>query len=236
MIKIAVCDDSDSTINEMDKMLDSLFHSQVECDFFYSGEELLDYMKKNNEMYDIFLLDIEMGRISGLETAKKIRQESKTAIIIFITSHDEFVYEAFEVLAFNFIVKPVTLEKLNTILSKAIGYLNLLKTKFYYKYNNSENGIDCSDILYFESEKRKMHIYTCNGDVFSFYDTVANTYGKLEPILFIRCHASYIVNLKYVKELNRDSITLTNNSGIPVSNRFRDSVIISYHAFLRRRV
>lgn len=125
--------------------------------------------------------------------------------------------------AFNFIVQPVTLEKLNTILSKASVYLNLLKTKFYYKYNNTENGIDCSDILYLESEKRKMHIYTCNGEVFSFYDTVANTYGKLEPILFIRCHASYIVNLKYVKELNRDSITLTDNSIIPVSNRFRDS-------------
>ncbi len=236
MIKLAVCDDSKRIVGEIEDMIETLFHTGIDYDSFYSGEELLHYLEINeDETYDIFLLDIEMGKISGLETAKSIREKNKEAIIIFITSHDELVYDSFEVFTFRFIVKPLSIEKLSEALDKAIAYLNVLNKRFSFRYNNIEKCLNSSDIIYFESDRRKMYLYTVD-ERFLFYNTVAETYEKLEKLLFVKCHASFIVNMKYVEEISRDSLLLTNGMKIPISNRYRETTFNVYHDFLRRKM
>lgn len=236
MVKIAICDDSEITISQAENMLEKLKIKDLEYDSFYSGEELLKHANSiDSEKYDIFLLDIEMGELSGLETAKELRKKFKESIIIFITSHNEFVYDAFEVLAFNFIVKPLTLEKLSEVLDKALKYHEIMGRIFVFKYNNVEKSIHTSDIIYFESEKRKMIIHTSVGD-FCFYDKVSDTYEKLEKTMFAQTHVSYIINMKYIDEVAREYILLTNGKQIPISNRYREDLKTTYHAYLRRKM
>lgn len=235
MIKLALCDDSQETINRTEHMIEELKISDLEYDSFYSGEELLEHLEMDGEEYDIFILDIEMGRINGLELAKELRTKYKDVIIIFCTSHNEFIYEAFEVLAFNYIDKPLTIEKMQKVLDKSISFIEASNKKFSFRYKNKEKMINCNDILYFESEKRKMYVHMVNGEEYSFYDTVSNTLKSLEKNVFVQTNVSYIVSMRYIDEISREHVLLKDKSKIPVSNKYRDNLKENYHVYLRRK-
>lgn len=105
MLEIAVCDDDTLIAADIEKMLEKLSHIvaiKVEIDVFYDGSTLVDYIKKGKR-YDIIYLDIEMRKQNGVEAARIIRRIDKKVLIIYVTSHESFAKEVFEVSAFRFI-------------------------------------------------------------------------------------------------------------------------------------
>ena len=116
MISIAICDDNLSAVSEIERVLEQIPHQTILFDAFYSGEELLKYVLSSHEYYDIYLLDIEMKSVNGLEVAKQINLFSPNSLIVFITSYEKYIYEAFDALAFNFIKKPIDNQRFQAII------------------------------------------------------------------------------------------------------------------------
>lgn len=93
MLHIALCDDNPASIEILEKYFDILNDSTIDYDVYFSAEELYRYKLNNELTYDIYILDIEMQGMNGLELAKTIRTNEPNALIIFLTSYSEYVFE-----------------------------------------------------------------------------------------------------------------------------------------------
>ena len=105
----------------------SLVDYAVEYAFFHTPQELLAASFGEGQNPDIYILDIEMPRMNGLEVAKAIRTRDSKALIVFLTSHVKYMPDVFEVVTFDFISKPITEERLRALLDKAEIYLDYAK-------------------------------------------------------------------------------------------------------------
>lgn len=215
MLKIAVCDDENSQRYELVNMLHRaliLSNTQYQIFEFVSGEHLL----ASKEDFDIYFLDIRMDKLTGIDVAKKIRLINEKTVIIFITALKDYVFDAFDVRAFHYILKPVNEKKLREIL-----YLVLLefekKDKFIIaKTIKQSTKIFLKDIIYIESQQRKLKVHTTY-DVIEYYHKLSDIEQELYGFTFFRCHKSYIVNFKYVHSYDNTFITLKNSEKVYLS-------------------
>lgn len=222
VIKIAICDD----IPVMTKMIEDLLieydSSLFEIDIFYNPFRLIESLKEKT--YDIFILDIEFPNLSGIDVAEKIRENNHTCPIIFITSFKEYMEKAFKVNTFDYILKPVTKSSLYSALNRAIQYLDLNESKFLFTFNKVFYSLSFSEIVYYEKNKRKVLIHTPSDT----YQTILHTRALLSKINdnFVQVHTSFIVNVRYVKQIRNNIITVNINDeqtiDIPISRKFNN--------------
>ena len=129
-MNIAICDDNPKMIGQIETLLLSFFEddpNQFSYEAFLSGESLVDHLTKEESVFQLYLLDVEMKSLDGFEVARFIRERDQQAIIIFITSHVEWMPEAFEVNAFHYLIKPVDEVKVKQVLMKALEQFSLRK-------------------------------------------------------------------------------------------------------------
>lgn len=107
MLRLAICDDDIRIIEQIETYIEKIKNKQIEYDVFTNAEELLRYQSQNKE-YDVYMLDIEMGKMSGLNLARRLREKYANALIVFLTSYSKYVYDVFEVITFDFILKPIS--------------------------------------------------------------------------------------------------------------------------------
>lgn len=223
-MKIAICDDSKESIAILEDVVEQMKIRGAETDCFYSGDSLLEFVGKQEEYYyQIYLLDIEMPGTNGMETARQIRAKDNRAVIIFITSYDDYVFESFEVLPFRFIRKPVRKEQIREILHAAVDYLYSAKRYLFISVDKEKFQVCCDKIRYFEGEKRKIHIHTTEEEL-TFYARMAEVEEMVDSSNFVRIHVSFIINLDYVKAFYPDEVLLTDGTRLPISKKYRKSV------------
>ncbi|MCL2035541.1 MAG: LytTR family DNA-binding domain-containing protein [Oscillospiraceae bacterium] len=218
MLSIAVCDDEILLQHTLiAKVNDYLNRNRLDgkATGFSRGE---DIVSKSNS-FDILLLDIEMSGINGMQTAVELREQGKDCQIIFVTSHSSYVYDAFNVDASNFLVKPVTDEKLFSAMDKAVRrvHKNSDSSFLLVKKGNDILKLRFCDILFCESINHKIVIHTENG-ITDYYESIATLEKKLDSDFF-RCHRSYIINLKRVASYEKDTIIFDNGTHALVSRR-----------------
>lgn len=110
-MNIAICDDDRVIIEQIEEFLQIIHDKSLEYEVFFCAEELQKYITENNVNFDVFILDIEMKEMSGIDFAKKLREKNVDSLIIFMTSHSQYVFDVFETVTFDFIQKPLTFEK-----------------------------------------------------------------------------------------------------------------------------
>lgn len=215
MLKIAICDDEEYQRIQITTMIEkALEFKNIKYLIFHykSGEDLLQAKFEIN----LYFLDICMDKLNGIDTAKKIRIINKNAIIIFITVLKEYVFQAFDVKAFHYILKPISEEKLREVLYSALSELNDTDSFIIAKTINQCTKIFIKDILYIESQLRKIKIHTTS-DIIEYYYKLSAIESELKDLNFFKCHKSYIVNLKYVKSYDNVFITLKTGEKIYIS-------------------
>ena len=143
----------------------------------------MDFLEQLPYYFHMYLLDIEMEGADGLETAAKIREADSDAVIIFMTSHAELMSEAFEVLAFQFIIKPFDHEKTSSILSAAVRYLQKRKGVFQF-VSQKKIYTFLNQIRYIESSGRKIFLHTIDGANYEYYGTLKDAREQVKGILF----------------------------------------------------
>lgn len=215
MIKIALCEDNIIQLNNINalckKILDSYLKNYI-LNTFTCGEDLIN----TNEKFDIYLLDIELNKLSGIQTAKIIKEQYSNSIIIFITAIKDYVFEAFDVHAFNYILKPVDPGRFNTILLSAIDKITKQNKFIIAKFNGSTKKIMLDDIMYIESLQRKINVHTTYDNI-EYYYKLSDIEKELTENNFFRCHKSFLVNLHFVYSYTNNSIVLKNKEEIFLS-------------------
>lgn len=230
MIRIAVCDDeSDMSAMIRKKVSDFFCRKNMETEIlqFSSGEELLAYDKT----IDILFLDIRMKDMDGMETARRLCNRKFKGFLIFMTVLKEMVFNAFEVQAYDYLVKPIeekrfekTMERLLTSMKNA-GETNLLIQKGY-----ESSIISFDDIVFCEIIDRKVYLHLISSEVIDYYDRIERLEAKLGS-RFFRCHRSFLIHLKYLKSYKNGTAYMENGKEIPVSrlrSKAFSGVILQY--------
>ncbi len=219
MLKIAVCDDNKYICADIENILRQYGEnsdSKFDIDLYYTGEELIEKMS-NDKKYDLIFMDIELNTTTGIIVGTKIRNELENYIskIVFITSVEGYQNQLFDIQPFGYIKKPVDMEQVVKYAKLCLKVLDKEKFVFKYQLGHEFKQIEVKNILFFENKLRKVKITTCDFSE-EFYGTIKEVKTHL-PENFILVHASYIVNLKYIKTVLKDSVILQNGIIIPVS-------------------
>ncbi len=223
MLQIAVCDDEIiECCNMAKKIKDILEEMKIPCIIrqFQSGGELLHAP----EHFDIVFLDIIMRDLNGLKTAQIFR-EKFDRILIFMSSSREYVFEAYDVEAFQYLLKPVEDGKLKSVLQKAVLKTESRSQEFIIvSRERQKKKLFLDDIYYFEIQGRVVYVHGPEG-IFTYYEQIGELENKLRDKGFFRCHKSYLINLKYVDGYNRQEAILENGEKIVIAKRRYDEFV-----------
>ena len=218
MLSIAVCDDDlIECCNTAGRIKDIMEEMKIPCIIrqFRSGRELLQAL----ESFDIVFLDIIMQELDGMKTAQIFREKALDKILIFVSSSREYVFEAYDVEAFQYLLKPVEDRKLKSVLQKAVFKTESRSQDFIIvSRERQKKKIVLDDIYYFEIKGRMVDVHE-RGGIFTYYEQIGDLENKLCDKGFFRCHKSYLINLKYVDGYNRQEVILENGEKIVIAKR-----------------
>ena len=228
--KIAVCDDS-ATDSEYIKELISAWAEKrnitLQINTFPSAEAFLFHYADEKD-YNIFLLDIEMKAINGVELAKRIRTENGTAQIVFITGFSDFIAEGYEVSALHYLMKPVSAYKLSEVLDRAVANLGKNEKSIIISTAGKSVRLAEGDIVSVEAFAHSCVVTTIHEKL-----EVKSSITEMQKLLgnsFIRCHRSYLVSIRFIKSISKAEITLDSGAKLPLSRSNYDAV---NQAFIR---
>lgn len=216
MIKFAVCDDEAFMCEDIVARISAYAKErklpcQVRC--FNSGRELLE----SKEQFDILFLDIQMENPDGMETAKLLREQGFRGLLIFMTVLKERVFEAFEVQAFDYLIKPLDESRFRRAVGRAVEFAeNEAGKSIILQSGNACQVMLFSQIVYCEVMGRKVYFHMQNGEVDCYYSRLDDLEKQLDS-RFYRCHRSYLVNLDYVCGHRAGFVMLLDNGDIPLS-------------------
>lgn len=187
MLWIAVCDDEVIECSKLaGKIRKILEEMNVSCTIrqFYSGRELL----RSLETFDLIFLDIIMGGLDGMRTAQLVRERAFDKLLVFISASRDYVFDAYDVEAFQYLLKPIEDKKLKKVLQKAIQKTERRSPAFILvSVERQKRKLFLDEIYYFEIRGRMIDVHGTGG-VFSYYGQIGLLETELEGKGFFRCH------------------------------------------------
>ena len=229
-MRIAICDDESVSAHRLASMVEkqmALLGFSVKTDVFLSAKELL----ASSVTYELLLLDCKLDAGTGIDVARALRERGSQAAIVFVTAYDEYVFEGYEVNAYRYLLKPVDPMVLRKTLSDFVShyerekYLDFVSGKRVVRLN-------LNDIMYIESSEKHSIVRHINGS----YDTavpIAELQARIGSYAFFRTHRRFIVNMKYIMEVDKNIIRLTNDERIEISRRNLAAFNKCYMSFLK---
>ncbi|MEG1410157.1 MAG: LytTR family DNA-binding domain-containing protein [Terrisporobacter sp.] len=223
MIKIVICEDEKEQQKLLKSYIDEIFGGlsvEYKLEVFNSGEELIGNYPKDS---DVLLLDIQMGEINGMDTARKIRKLDDKVEIIFITSLIEYALEGYEVRAYRYLIKPAKYDDLKSNIINCIKDIEIKNKYILIKEEGNRIKLDINEITYIEVQKEDITIHTLD-KIYKIKGTMNNIEKEINCCRFFRCHKSYLVNLEHIKSIKQYVAILENSEEVPISRyRFKDT-------------
>ena len=222
MLHIAVCDDNIDELSNMVQLIDHYRTSKhINCEHavFSNGFELVSVLEKGKR-FDIYCLDIIMPGFTGMEVAKAIRTFDKIAPILFFTSSPEFALESYSVKAINYVLKPISKEKLFFTFHELLEQIKSEKEEdaVIIKSNEGIQKILISNLIFAEVIGRNVLYHLRSGKVIECTEAFSAVCDNLMKYgCFIKPHRSYLVNMQYVDTIENHQITLQTLSSVPVA-------------------
>ncbi len=239
MISIYVCDDNKQTMNNYCNLIENLAQKHqiaFTLSSFESGEALLFHLSDYPNQADIIYLDILMGAINGIETAKQLRKLGCESQIIFLSTSDDYVFEAFDTAPVQYLIKTTTSkERFEEILLRAIAMVESKRMEiFVCELGGSRKVIPMKDISYFEIWKRLVRVHQKDGESHEYYGTMEQLEQQMKEKNFLRVHRSFMVNLLYIKKFQRSNIILKTGELIPIGVTYTKLVEQAFSEYISR--
>ena len=234
MLKIAVFDLEPNAKRLEDVLVNILFDK---CEFGYEAytDPLaalnMDFTK--NFDFDIVFIEINADSFPGIEIAKRMRENGiiKTEII-FMSDDDSFALYGYKLRIFDYLLKPIPIKTLAETLERYFCYFESDGGSYFsYKVFGTVQKIRLDDIYYFTSSGRKCIVVSKHADC-EFYSKLDEVVQQLDSEDFIRTHQSYIVNIRCIKSLTKDGLTMSNGLFVPVSQRRYSEVKSKFMKYL----
>jgi len=229
MLKIALCEYVETDLAELEKTLNEITSIRIDLDVFTNGKDLLNTIEREGN-YDVYLLSMQLTNITAKQIAKKIRLCDMYSIIIFLSYNIENILEVFEYITFDYLIKPISKEKLVEILIKAECFLGKNYHVFRYQFKKTTYNIICSEIYYIHKSRRKAYIYTSSGHKecnMRVYDILNN----LNPYFFVQINRADIINLRYVERVQKNFIYIIGQK-ISIGDTHYNDFIEKYHQYI----
>ncbi len=226
MYNIGICDDGKNTCAVLEEMV--LLYAQknkikIDTKVWYTGEELCKYLDQGGHL-DILFLDIELFEVTGIEVGDFIRNkmEDRVMQIIYISGKSSYAQELFKTQPMDFLVKPITQQQIDDALQLGVKLLEKNAQKFEFQNGRDHYYIAYGEIIYFESEGRKIKIVTL-GTEKEFYGGIRNLEKRL-PKEFFTIHQSYVINKMHVVRYTYEMVEMDNGMILSISKAYRKQV------------
>lgn len=230
-VQIGICDDRTEDIRMLSEALYA-YDDSFRILQYTDGETLLEDCLQNNMLFDIIFLDIYMPGLNGIETAHKIQTGLKDVKIIFVSSSNEHYSDAYEVFAFNYLIKPLNTEKLNRVLDNVL--LSISKERqqqIQISYKGTSYRIPYRDILYIETRNKTVIFYFSGRNTLQCHSKLDEVLKKLPEKSFIRCHQSFAVNILHVTEMAENHFRI-GQTIINISKKYHKAAKEKYFKYL----
>lgn len=240
MIKVAICEDERALAVQSKIHLVELgekYEIDMTIEVYSKSMTLLKDINKKNIKYDILLLDIEMDFMNGIELAKHIRSKDKQVVIIYVSSYDNYAIDAFSVQPYQFIVKPIDWQLYDKYFLQVVDNITNSKTFYHYTFNKVHYKKMISDIQYFHSNRRIIHMIDKEGNDDKFSDKM----NHVELVIkegkhkFLRIHQSYLINYDYISAFSLNSVTMIDGKIFSISPDRSKTVASEYTKFISAR-
>ena len=201
--------------------------SRIEA--YATGGELLASGKR----FDIVFLDIQMEGMNGIEAARSLREKNANlgvgdTVLVFVTGIRDYVFDAFDLYAFQYLLKPIDEGKFAEVLERAVREAAKKKERRVLFIKSRNLTLDQSEILYIESRAKKVEIHTKGAaQAIEIYAAMDELEGQLGEN-FYRCHRAYIVNMDCITEYDGESITLTNGDRVYLTKKKYGEFVKAY--------
>jgi len=215
-MRIAICEDEKSSAQALAATVRqqmASFGIASNPEVYLSAGELLEAP----DNYELLLLDCKLGEETGIDVARELRERGSVATIIFVTAYDEYVYEGYEVNAYRYLLKPIDPAVLHKTLSDFVTHIEREK---YLDFLSGKRMVrlKLNEIMYIESSEKHSIVRHISGS-YETSVTIAEIQARINSFAFFRTHRRFIVNMKYIMEVDKNIIRLTNDERIEISRR-----------------
>ena len=230
-VTLVLCDDSDSDLETLRGSAEEYIkrrglYGETVC--FSDPEEVLRYSAENRgKGAAVYLFDVLMPKMDGINLGRRIREHDKTSAVIYISSTAEYAPDAFSVRAFSYLLKPYTQEKLFSELDECLGRMGKVPQKISVKTADSTVMLDMSDIIAVEYSDHRLIFHLANGEELRSTHRRQSFEVQAEEIIqtgaFLKVSASYLVNYRNIREVKTDEFIMRNGSRYKITRKYADA-------------
>ncbi|MCD7708400.1 MAG: LytTR family DNA-binding domain-containing protein [Clostridiales bacterium] len=226
---VGICDDDAWTREDLKRKIFEL-KPDATMRTYATGERLLSDCTE----FDMLFLDIEMPEIDGMEAARYLRGQGDKARIVFVTSHEEFMPEAFKVRAFRFFHKPISESDLKEALDAAEAEIQESCRKIIVNSFGTKNIVDTMDILYILADRKQTVIHMTNGEIPTAYP-LKFWQERLDDKDFVQTHRACIVSIGKISRIDTDCVRVSGlPDAVPLSRRNANAVLDALSEYIER--
>lgn len=229
VVQVAILDDDRKDLNQVSDYFNHVSSIEYNCSCF--TEPCDDFYKP----YDVYVIDIELNHDNGLNVANKLRQLYPHSILILNSKRNDLVFDSFEIGVFYFTRKDHFEKDMAIAQNKLNEHFKMIRKVYHFQNKEMIYDIPYQDILYIEKVNHSIHIHLEN-KVLIQQQSMKNLVHEFELPLFVQCHQSYLVNLSYVKYLDKNDFVMKNNERVQISKRLFQDTKKAYITFLSNKV
>ncbi len=232
MIEIFICDDDTNITEFLSFFITKHFGNDYKVVTMNRCQELIGMVEMNECVPDILIMDINLKDGNGIETVKRLQDYYPKIKVIYLTGIIHYATAIFETNPAYFLVKPINENSLIDAITKVSKEIEFDRSdSIVLKTNGSEFLLYRREIMYVESQGRKLVLHMADGRKSEIYEKMDVMQEKLGP-MFIRSHKSYLINMKYITERNNKEFYLLDGKVLPISKPNLKDVKIKFITYL----
>lgn len=224
MIRVAIVEDTQSDRDWLLALIgewDAVYKKEIAVDIY---SDAVSFLQKGAVNSNIIFMDIRMPQMSGMAAAQKLREVNADSVLIFLTTLAGYAIKGYAVNAMDFIVKPISRERFFHTFERAVGLWEKKKQYIVIQTKDQVLKVSTDEVLYIEASAHDK-VYHVGTETYCVSEDMNHLLNTL-PDEFVRCHRSYIVNLKNIAFIGKDSVKLAGSDAfVPVSRNRRDELI-----------
>ena len=242
MFHIAVCDDEKNICDQIKEYISVYAENcslEMKVDVFFNGEDLYEKLKAG-QYYDLIFLDIVLYQTNGIDIGCYLRSSllNNTTQLVFISSQQKYALELFKFHPLDFLIKPIDSNMIISCITKILELIPKEESFFSYKVSGIMKKISLNDILYFQSNARKVTVTYAGGED-AFYDKLScieKCIKECEGSQYLRLNSSVLVNYRWVKSIGNGRVEMEDGILFHISRNYQKEVLNKLNEIRRRKV
>ena len=227
MIRVAIVDDDQTFCGFAERCVAEYAAgsgTSVETEVFLSGEDFFAH-KQAHDDFDMVMLDIELSGMNGIEVGENLRRSNRDrqVQILYVSAKENYALDLFRNRPFDFLIKPVSKERIFRALREYINEYYTASNFFEYTLDRKKHSISASQILYLQSNRKKLIVVTVNGSM-EIYDKLDDVLQTESGSHLLRIHRCYAVNPEHIAQFSFEEIVMDNGERLSISRSLRQSV------------